>query len=440
MDINQLFEDTLSYLFDKLPMFSRIGKAALKPDLTNTLKLCEALGNPQHKFKSIHIAGTNGKGSTSHALAAVLQGEGYKTGLYTSPHLVDFRERIRVNGEMVDKAWVVQFTEQLKPVIEEIQPSFFEITVAMAFEYFAQQQVDIAVIETGLGGRLDSTNVITPLLSIITNISYDHKDLLGHILDAIAGEKAGIMKTDVPCIVGEQHPETEKVFFDRSVHVKAPLYYAENYWDLVKVGGTAFIQSFRAFRMGDKALFDVETDLNGSYQKQNLKTILTAIELLPHSGIPVDFNRALAALKEVKRSTGLRGRWDVVSDNPITICDVGHNEAGIKEIFSQISQVEAKNKLIVTGFVRDKDVSEVLKLFPKDAKYFLCNAKIPRAMPVDELYGLVTEVGLNAQKYTSVAEAYTAAKAAAISEDVILVTGSFFIVGEFLECVEAKER
>ncbi|MBC7554235.1 MAG: bifunctional folylpolyglutamate synthase/dihydrofolate synthase [Taibaiella sp.] len=420
-------------------MFSRIGKAALKPDLSNTIKMCAALGDPQNKFKSVHIAGTNGKGSTSHALAAVFQKAGYKTGLYTSPHLVDFRERIRINGIPVSEQWVVEFVARHKQLIEETSPSFFEITVAMAFDAFAEAGLDIAVIETGLGGRLDSTNVITPLLSIITNISYDHKDLLGDTLAAISAEKAGIMKPGVPVIIGEQHDETERVFFERSVHQNSPLYYAESHWEMVRTGQTATQQHYKAVNKADYKMYDVYTDLTGNYQQHNIKTVLTAVQLLQASNFNITIEGAIDALAAVKSATGLMGRWDVLQQRPFIICDVAHNTAGLSGVFAQWQLVPGVKKAVVAGFVRDKDVAEALALFPIDADYYFCNAAIPRALPVAELMVMAAEAGLNGQGYPSVAEAVDAARAAMSPDDALLITGSFFIVGEALEAMKMVE-
>lgn len=430
------YEETLEYLYERLPMFSRIGKAALKPDLTNTLKLCAGLDNPQDKFKSVHIAGTNGKGSTSHGLAAILQHAGYKTGLYTSPHLIDFRERIRINGLPVSKEWVVNFVSTHRDLIEEIQPSFFEITVAMAFEYFAEQQVDIAIIETGLGGRLDSTNVVTPLLSVITNISYDHKDLLGSTLAEIASEKAGIIKPGVPVVIGEQHDETERIFFEHSVHKHATLYYAQSLWGTVRVDHDSNYQYFKAVNNARREMYALATDLQGIYQQHNIKTILTAAELLSHQGFDLTTIAALKALEYVKPTTGLRGRWDWIQQSPAIICDVAHNTAGLKEVllqFGQLSKEESATKHIVLGFVKDKDVDEALLLFPKDAVYYFCNARIQRALPAAELKQSAANAELNGEAYGSVTEAIAAAKANMNNGDAMLITGSFFIVGEALE-------
>ncbi|MFI5196307.1 MAG: bifunctional folylpolyglutamate synthase/dihydrofolate synthase [Chitinophagales bacterium] len=430
------YRQTLDYLYERLPMFSRIGKAALKPDLTNTIKLCEALGNPQEKFKSVHIAGTNGKGSTSHALSAVMQAAGYKTGLYTSPHLIDFRERIRINGQPVSKEWVVNFVEQNKGLIEQVQPSFFEITVAMAFAAFAEQQVDIAIIETGLGGRLDSTNVITPLLSIITNISYDHKDLLGNTLAAIAAEKAGIIKHNVPVVIGEQDDESGRIFFEHSVHKNSTLYYAQSLWDMVRVKHDAKYQYYKAVNKAKHELLDVQTDLLGNYQQHNIKTVLTAVEYLSGQGFNISIPAAINALLNVKRTTGLRGRWDWLQEKPTVICDVAHNPAGINEVIEQFNTLGATAKHIVLGFVKDKDIHEVLALLPKDATYYFCNAQIQRALPATELKAEAEKAGLKGCAYPTVTAAVTAAKANMNDTDALLITGSFFIAGEALSNVE----
>lgn len=429
------YQQTLDYLYERLPMFSRIGKAALKPDLTNTIKLCAALGDPHHRFKSIHIAGTNGKGSTSHGLAAVFQQAGYKTGLYTSPHLVDFRERIRIKGAMVSKEWVTAFVEKNKTLIEEIQPSFFEITVAMAFTAFAEEGVDIAIIETGLGGRLDSTNIITPVLSVITNISYDHKDLLGQTLPEIAAEKAGIIKKGVPTVIGEQHDETQNIFFEHSVLKQSTLHYAQSLWGIVRTGGDARYQYYKVINNATREMLDLRTDLQGNYQQHNIKTILTAVELLAHQGFKISVTGALSALTNVKKSTGLRGRWDWLQEKPAIICDVAHNPAGLKEVLSQFNSLPATDdsrKHIVLGFVKDKDVEEALSLFPKDAVYYFCNARIERALPAAELKEKAAWSGLGGSAYVTVAEAINEAQSAMQQNDALLITGSFFIVGEAL--------
>lgn len=433
------YQQTLEYLYERLPMFSRIGKAALKPDLSNTLKLCAALGDPQNKFRSVHIAGTNGKGSVSHGIAAALQYAGHKTGLYTSPHLVDFRERIRINGVPVDEQWVVSFVERMRNTIEEVQPSFFEITVAMAFDYFAEQKVDIAVIETGLGGRLDSTNVITPLLSVITNISYDHKDLLGNTLTEIANEKAGIIKPDIPVVIGEQHNETERVFFEHSVHKHSTIHYADSLWGMVRTGQDHEYQNFKAVNNAKREMYDLRTDLKGYYQQHNLKTILTVAELLTYQGYRTTIPTTIAALDRVRKTTGLRGRWEVASTSPLIICDVAHNPAGLQEVLGQFNQLPAiDTKHIILGFVSDKDVDSALSLFPKDATYYFTNARIPRAMPADILTQHANAAGLGGTTHADVRAALAAARKNMKENDALLITGSFFIVGEALEALETK--
>lgn len=431
MSVDQSYQETLQYLFEKLPMFSRIGKAALKPDLTNITRLCEALNNPHQSFPSIHIAGTNGKGSTSHMLAAVLQNAGYKVGLHTSPHLVDFRERIRINGQPIAKEWVVDFVTQNKELIATVQPSFFEINVAMAFKAFQEEGVDIAVIETGLGGRLDSTNIITPILSIITNISFDHKDLLGNTLQEIAGEKAGIIKHQVPVLIGQQQDETDTVFFTKSVQEQSTLYYAEATWDLIKVKETINCCHYKAVDKARMKMYDLETDLLGRYQHHNIKTVLAATEILvANQGLNLTIENAIASLAHVKKTTGLRGRWDLLQNQPIIIADVAHNPAGLEQVMHQWQQIPAIQKHIVLGFVRDKDVAEALEYFPKDAVFYFTQANVPRALPVNELAELAAHIGLKGTAYGIVEEALKAAQKKMKETDALLITGSFFIVGE----------
>lgn len=430
MDVQTDYQKTLDYLYDKLPMFSRLGSAAIKKDLTNTIKLCEAIGNPQDKFKSIHIAGTNGKGSSSHMLSAIMQQSGYKTGLYTSPHLVDFRERIRIDGEPVTKEWVIDFVTKHKDTIEIIEPSFFEVTVAMAFAAFAEAGVDIAIIETGLGGRLDSTNVITPVLSIITNISYDHVDLLGHTLPEIAAEKAGIIKQNIPVVIGEQNQETSRVFFEHAVHKQTTLYYADAMWDLVRTSQSATHQHYKAIHRAKREMFDLSSDMQGAYQYHNIKTVLAATELLIALGYNIQLETAFQALSKVKKLTGLKGRWDMLQAHPLIIADVAHNPAGIKEVLQQWQRIEAAHKHIVLGFVKDKDVAAALSLFPKDNTYYFCNAQMPRALQAAELQKMAAEYELKGNVYESVADAVGSARDAMQQNDALLITGSFFITGE----------
>jgi dihydrofolate synthase/folylpolyglutamate synthase len=433
------YRDTLDYLFSRLPMFSRIGAAAMKADLSNTLRLCEALGNPQDRFKSVHIAGTNGKGSTSHGIASVLQSAGYKTGLYTSPHLVDFRERIRIDGAPVSKGFVVEFTERIKALVEDIQPSFFELTVAMAFCWFAEQEVDIAVIETGLGGRLDSTNIITPVLSVITNIGFDHTDLLGNTLPLIAAEKAGIIKSGIPVVVGRIQEETRPVFEEHAIRNGSAILFAADNWSLEGQGQKDRRQLFSALQKTTGKKYQLETDLAGSYQQENLATILTATEQLSSLGWDLSIEVALKALGSIGQRTGLRGRYEILSSSPRVIADVAHNADGLAQVLPQFEQEAKGRKHIVAGFVRDKDVSAALAMFPKDALYYWCNAAIPRALPVAELAESAITAGLSGQPYPSVEDALKAALTDLKPDDALLITGSFFIVGDALQAWEALQ-
>lgn len=436
MHLSNEYESTLQYLYEQLPMFSRTGKDAIKKDLTNIKLLCEALGNPEQQFKTIHIAGTNGKGSTSHMLAAVFQQAGYRTGLYTSPHLLDFRERFRINGQLITKEWVMEFVTTYKKLIETVQPSFFEITVAMAFQAFAESKVDIAIIETGLGGRLDSTNIIHPLLSIITNISYDHQDVLGNSLAEIAREKAGIIKPQTPVLIGEEQEDTNRVFFEVALQQQSKIYYAQPLWDLVKTDQDYQFQYFKAIHRANRMLFTIKSDLLGNYQQHNIRTVLAAIEILSlTTSFQLPIERAIEALAHVKQLTGLRGRWDVLQTHPLIVADVAHNAAGVQEVFSQWNAINATTKHIVVGFVKDKDVTKALTHFPKEAVYYFCQANIPRALPSHELFQLASTLGFNGVAFSSVATAVAAAQSAMKHDDALLITGSFFIVNEAMEVI-----
>ncbi|MBX2916718.1 MAG: bifunctional folylpolyglutamate synthase/dihydrofolate synthase [Cyclobacteriaceae bacterium] len=417
------YTQTVEFLYQNLPMFQRVGASAFKKDLTNTTALCNALDNPHQKFKSIHVAGTNGKGSTSHMLAAVLQSAGYKTGLYTSPHLKEFTERIRVNGTEVSKGFVVDFVERIKPYLDRIRPSFFEITVAMAFDYFAQQQVDVAVIETGLGGRLDSTNVITPVLSIITNISWDHMDLLGNTLPAIAFEKAGIIKNNVPVVISESQPEVESVFKLKAAETKSKLVFADQVYP-VSNHDDAF-----SVKQSD-TLLTIECDLKANYQSKNITGLLAAVDELRLQGFSISKEALLNGLKNVTTLTGLKGRWQKLNENPLTICDTGHNEAGITEILNQLAKLKYDKLHWVLGMVKDKDVSKILKLLPVSAHFYFCQAHIPRAMEAITLAQLAKEVGLNGMIVPDVNEAIQRATQNATHKDLILIGGSTFVVAE----------
>ncbi|RYD53632.1 MAG: bifunctional folylpolyglutamate synthase/dihydrofolate synthase [Sphingobacteriales bacterium] len=412
-------------------MFTRIGAAAYKADLFNTLALCAALGNPEQRFRSVHIAGTNGKGSTSTALAAFLQAARYKTALYTSPHLVDFRERIRINGAMIPESFVVDFTDRMQPMMETIQPSFFELTVAMAFEWFAQEQVDIAVIETGLGGRLDSTNVITPMVSVITNIALDHTALLGDTRTQIAGEKAGIIKPGVPVIIGERDAATEPVFRQKAALEGSPIHFAEDCWQVAALDQRSRVRAYEAVQPAIDTTLFFEASLSGTYQQQNLATVFTTLDILASLGLSVRVSDASDALADLSQQ-GLRGRYEILQEIPLIVADVAHNPQGLEAVLQQWTSEVSGTKHVVLGFVRDKDVAAALSLFPKDAHYHFCQADIPRALPVAELAAMGTATGLSGTAYPSVVEAVAAAKSLLGTEDSLLITGSFFIVGEAL--------
>ncbi|MCE2997997.1 MAG: bifunctional folylpolyglutamate synthase/dihydrofolate synthase, partial [Flammeovirgaceae bacterium] len=400
------YEATLEFLYANLPMYQRVGAVAYKADLTNTIALCEELGNPQHKFKSVHVAGTNGKGSSSHMLAAILQTAGYKTGLYTSPHLKEFTERIRINGVEVSKSFVIDFVERIRPAIARIQPSFFEITVAMTFDYFAQQKVDIAIIEVGLGGRLDSTNVITPLVSLITNISWDHKELLGDTLPKIASEKAGIIKENIPVIISERQEEIADVFTGKASATNSNLQFASDIYEVSSSTEGNFLIRNRVTGLD----MNITLDLKGTYQRKNVAGVLTAIDVLLKSGFAISVDHIIQGLQNTTTLTGLKGRWQRLSEQPLIICDTGHNEGGIREVVQQIRQQKYNRLWIVLGCVKDKDLHAVLSLLPKEAYYFFCQAKIPRALDANELMNQAIAVELNGEVIADVNQAIRAAK------------------------------
>lgn len=430
------YEETLDYLFAQLPMFHRIGAAAYKANLDNTHAICEFLDHPENKFRSIHIAGTNGKGSTSHMLAAILQSAGYKTGLYTSPHLIDFRERIRINGEMISKNAVVEFVEKYKTQFEKVQPSFFEWTVGLAFDYFANEKVEIAVIETGLGGRLDSTNVITPLLSVITNISWDHANLLGGTLKKIAAEKAGIIKNEIPVVIGEVREETAVVFTDKAASVSAPIVFAEVLLRAEQKESTTPDRQVFSIYAGKQLLFDsLEIDLAGHYQRKNILTVIESVLKLNENGFRIEEEHIRAGLGNVRGLTGLMGRWQTLSDSPRIVCDVGHNEDGIREILNQLALLSYDRLHIVFGVVNDKDVTSILKLLPVNARYYFCKANLPRALGQQELKNQAQSFGLKGEAYDTVYDAFLAAKNAAEKSDFVFIGGSTFVVAEILQAL-----
>ena len=424
------YAQTIDYLFTRLPMFSKQGASAYKKDLQNIIELEAANGNPHLSFKSIHVAGTNGKGSTSHMLAAILQEAGYKTGLYTSPHLKDFRERIRVNGAMIPEDYVVAFTGKMEPLMEVIEPSFFELSVSMAFSWFAAMQVDIAVIEVGLGGRLDSTNIITPELSVITNIGWDHMNILGDTLQLIAAEKAGIIKEKVPVVIGEMLPETRPVFEQVAAEKTAPLYEAEKWQQVVNWQYENHRLSVTVKESGREDAQHYHLELSGAYQVRNLRTVLQSIHLLQQQGWQISEHAIHQGLSGTKKLTGLLGRWDKISDHPPVILDVGHNEDGIRAILQQLELNTFTHLHIVIGMVKDKDVSKVLSLLPVKARYYFTQARIPRALPAAQLREMAAGFGLKGTDYPEVNQALAAARTEADDKDLVLVCGSVYVVGE----------
>ena len=425
------YKQTLDYLYAKLPMFTRVGASAYKKDLHNVIAMCEQLGNPQNNFKTVHVGGTNGKGSTSHMLAAVLDEAGYKTGLYTSPHLKDFRERIRINGKMISKRFVVDFVKRQKALIEELNPSFFEVTVAMAFSYFSLKKVDVAVIEVGLGGRLDSTNIITPDLSVITNISLDHTNILGNTLTAIAAEKAGIIKKGIPVVIGEQHSETDKIFLNKAQETNSEIIFAEQ-----KLQVSVFERKGLYLNLtltGDNIIFeDLQSDLTGLYQLKNIQTVVSALLKLIEIGYKINFTHIYSGLRSVKSLTGLQGRWQMINDRPLTICDTAHNIGGMTEVVRNISYTQFDHLHIVIGMVKDKDITGVLKLLPSKAQYYFCEPMLERALEVEELASQARLLGLSGEVFSTVQQAYNAAKIKAKKNDLIFIGGSTFVVAEVL--------
>jgi len=423
------YTGALDYLYTTLPMFQRIGSIAYKADLTNTLRLCEAVGNPQSKFKSIHVAGTNGKGSTSHMLASVFQSAGYKTGLYTSPHLKDFTERIKINGLPVLPDYIVDFVNRMEKVLNEVKPSFFETTVAMAFEYFAKEEVDIAIIEVGLGGRLDSTNVITPELSVITNIGWDHKDILGDTLEKIASEKAGIIKQNVPVVISEKQTGIESIFREKAQTEYAPIYFAVDHYKIERFDQQDGV-ILRVSKDGDILFDSLKLPLQGYYQQKNMAGVLKAIELMQHQGWKISEEAIQHGLLHTTQQTGLKGRWQKLGDKPLVICDTGHNQDGMQEIVKQIKAQRYAKLHMVIGMVKDKDINAVLKLLPTEAEYYFCEAKIPRALNASILKEQARAVGLQGIEIKDVNEAIQEARRRATPDDMIFIGGSTFVVAE----------
>jgi dihydrofolate synthase/folylpolyglutamate synthase len=425
---NMDYQETLNYMFNSLPMFQRVGGAAYKADLDNTLRLCELLDNPEKEFKSIHIAGTNGKGSTSHIVASVLQEAGFKTGLYTSPHLKDFRERIRINGEMISEDYVVSFIDRYKSQFEEIGLSFFEMTVGMAFKYFEEQSVDIVVLETGMGGRLDSTNVVVPELSVITNIGLDHTQFLGDTLEKVAGEKAGIIKKGVPVVIGQTQEEIVSVFMNKATEVSTDIVFADQLYSVMSVHDSKEYVRYDIEIENELVSFDLP--LRGGYQKYNFVTALTSLFKLKAKGWDLSIEHIVSGVRNTVRNTGLIGRWQTLSKDPLVICDTGHNVDGIDMIVKQLGETEFKKLHFVLGMVNDKKIDVVLAMLPKNAEYYFCKADIPRGLDVELLKEQAGEHDLSGQVYASVNDAYEAARLNYQHGDLIFVGGSTFTVAE----------
>ena len=437
------YQQTLDYLFNSLPMYHRIGQAAYKADITNTVELMRHLGNPEKKFHSIHVAGTNGKGSVSHMLTSVLMQAGYKVGLYTSPHLVDFRERIRINGQMIPQQCVTDFVEQHRDFMQKLQLSFFEMTVGLAFDYFAAEQVDVAVVEVGMGGRLDSTNVITPDLCVITNIGFDHTQFLGDTLPKIAAEKAGIIKPHIPVVIGETHPETRPVFEQRAAEQQAPIYFADDYYTIIPIPEPASSSDALTFptlnfkiniHNSQISLLSSQFScpLTGSYQLKNLATLFRALDLLTSVGYTFTGQHVRDGIARVIEDTGLHGRWEKVDERPLTICETAHNADGVAAMLQKLSEIPYRHLHLIYGCVNDKDFRSILRMLPHGrTTYYYTQPSVPRALPVGQLVEAATEIGMAGEAFPHVDEAIVAARHAADpSHDLVLVTGSIFLVAD----------
>lgn len=424
------YAQVLEFLYQRLPRFQQVGGAALKKDLTNIRKLCASLGDPQREFRSIHIAGTNGKGSSAHTLASVLQCAGYKTGLYTSPHLKDFSERIKVDGNPISHESVVAFVEGNKELIEQVQPSFFEMSVALAFKYFAENNVAIAVVEVGLGGRLDSTNILDPLVSLITNISMDHEKFLGNSLSDIAGEKAGIIKPQVPVVIGLKQQETQQTFEKKAKSLNAPLYFAQDHFEVIHFKDQQEGQTFKVLNEGQMFFEQVYLDLAGHYQKDNLPGVLMTLDLLNQMRFDISDNAIRRGFAQIRDSTGLKGRWQVLAQQPLIICDTGHNVGAWSRLLGQLEQTKYDQLVMVLGVVDDKDPQPILELLPKEAYYYFCQAKVPRAMEAERLKEAAQANELIGEVVRNVNQAIAGARKRAKSEDLVFIGGSTFVVAE----------
>ncbi|MBR5784338.1 MAG: bifunctional folylpolyglutamate synthase/dihydrofolate synthase [Bacteroidales bacterium] len=432
------YQKTLEYLYNSLPMYHRVGMAAYKEDITNTVRLMQALNNPERKFKSIHVAGTNGKGSVSHFLASILQNSGYKVGLYTSPHLVDFRERIRINGQMISEEYVTNFVEANKPLFQKISPSFFEMTVAMAFNYFAEQNVDIAVIEVGMGGRLDSTNVIDPVLSIITNISIDHTQYLGNTIEAIAREKAGIIKRNVPVVIGQTQMECAHVFKEKASEMNSDIYFADKNFTLEETDKSNSFYLHALIYKNRNTYSLVKTPLSGRYQMKNLATVAQATDILRQIGYKISNTAFAIGIESVVIDTGLRGRWEIMSQKPTIVCETAHNEDGIRCLIEKINSLHINKLHIIYGCVNDKDYSKILEMLPKNANYYFCKPSVPRGLDTDELYNTASGIGLEGNKYESLSLAMREAKRRMDNDDILIITGSIFLVADAINLFDKR--
>jgi len=425
------YRKTLEYLYSQLPAYHRIGKPAYKDNLSNTIAMDDHFEHPHTKYKTIHIAGTNGKGSVSYMIASVLQEAGYKTGLYTSPHLKDFRERIKVNGKMIPQKEVTAFVKENQTIIEKVSPSFFEMTVAMAFDYFARSGVDVAVIETGMGGRLDSTNIINPIISVITNIGHDHMDLLGNTLGKIAFEKAGIIKKDIPVIIGETQDETKDIFLSKSEEMGSKIYFADSFFNcrLEEHPGLCGERQFIIYDLSTKKKISGTIPLGGDYQNKNLQTLFQAVKIVKRS-FDISESSVLSGLRNTVINTGFKGRWQILNTKPLIICDTCHNKEGLEYVLRQISNVPNTGLHMVIGFVNDKDTSSILPLFPKKARYYFTRASVPRALDEKILQSRAREFDLSGNSYSSVNKALKAARKTASESDLIFIGGSTFVVAE----------
>ncbi len=424
------YQETLDWMFNKLPMYQSVGGVAYKAGLDNIIALLGHLGNPHHNFKTVHVAGTNGKGSTSHMLASIFQEAGYKTGLYTSPHLRDFRERIRINGEMIPEEHVIEFIDKNKAQFEKMELSFFEMTTGMAFDYFSSEKIDIAIVEVGMGGRLDSTNLITPEVSVITNIGLDHVQFLGNTLEKIAGEKAGIIKEGIPVVIGETQAETHQVFEDKAKECHSPIYFADQLFDCDKIHiESQTQQKYDIWKNNELYLEACEIPLMGNYQKKNLTTVICAADLL-RKKFDLSDDDIRSGIANVIRNTHLMGRWQIIGQDPLTIADTGHNVDGIREVVSQLAEMTYSKLHFVIGMVNDKDIDHVLQLLPHSCEYYFCKADIPRGLDAKILAEKAFDLGLRGKVYNSVRDAYLSALNDASFDDIVFIGGSNFIVAE----------